>query len=251
MGAGGDGTCTAAAGGRFIVLEGGEGAGKSTQARRLAAFLRAKGLPVVETREPGGTPVGERIREVVLGGGGSGGGDANKAPGDPGHLKMPTATEVFLILAARAAFVQQVVSPALALGKWVVSDRFDLSTFAYQGYGRGVPLEQLERLNRYATGGLQPDLYVVLDLPAQEGLARHARDGKPRDRFESGGGGFLKRVSDGYLSLVQSTQRAVSVSASGNVDQVADQVRQVVEGRFAQVRETSAGRRSNIGNAEA
>lgn len=218
------------------MIEGGEGSGKSTQVRRLGAFLRARGLPVVETREPGGTPVGERIREVVLGGGSArGGGDVNKAPDD---LEMPTATEVFLILAARAAFVQQVVAPALALGKWVVSDRFDMSTFAYQGYGRGVPMEQLERLNRYATGGLQPDLYVVLDLPVQEGLARHARDGKPKDRFESGGSDFLKRVSEGYLALAQSTQQAVAVPASGSMDAVAEQVRQVVEGRFARGRET-------------
>lgn len=222
------------------MIEGGEGSGKSTQVRRLGAFLRARGLPVVETREPGGTPVGEQIREVVLGSGSgsarSAGGDANKAPDD---LEMPTATEVFLILAARAAFVQKVVAPALALGKWVVSDRFDMSTFAYQGYGRGVPMEQLERLNRYATGGLQPDLYVVLDLPVQEGLARHARDGKPKDRFESGGSDFLKRVSAGYLALAQSTQQAVAVPASGSMDAVAEQVRQVVEGRFAQVTSNS------------
>lgn len=202
--------------------------------RRLGAFLRARGLPVVETREPGGTPVGERIREVVLGGDSAR--NANKAPDD---LEMPTATEVFLILAARAAFVQHVVAPALALGKWVVSDRFDLSTFAYQGYGRGVPMEKLERLNRYATGGLQPDLYVVLDLPMQEGLARHAKDGKPKDRFESGGADFLNRVSEGYLALARSTPQAVAVPASGSMDAVAERVRQVVEGRFARGRETS------------
>ena len=201
--------------GRFVVIEGGEGAGKSTQARVLATYLRAKGLSVVETREPGGTPVGERIRDVLLG---SGDGDS----------EVPVRTELLLVLAARSAFVQQVVKPALDSGQWVVSDRFDLSTFAYQGYGRGIPLDELERLNRYATGGLQPDLYVVLDLPVEEGLARHARSGKPKDRFESGGADFLKRVSEGYVALARSNERAVGVPAGGTVVEVTERVLDVV-----------------------
>lgn len=208
------------------MLEGGEGAGKSTQARKLAAFLRAQGLRVVETREPGGTPVGERIRDVVLG-----------SAGTPDSMEMPAATELLLILAARSAFVRQVVAPALESGAWVVSDRFDLSTFAYQGYGRGIALDQLTRLNRYATNGLRPDLYVVLDLPVGEGLARHLRDGKSKDRFESGGTDFLKRVHDGYLKLARSSERAVMVPAGGTAEQVANQIRHVVEARFARVRD--------------
>lgn len=178
----------------------------------LATYLRSKGLSVVETREPGGTPVGERIRDVLLG----------------GDLKVPASTELLLILAARSALVQQVVKPALELGHWIVSDRFDMSTFAYQGYGRGVPPELLDALNHYVTGGLQPDLYVVLDLPVEEGLARHARSGKSKDRFESGGADFLKRVSEGYVHLTRFNERAVAVPASGTVVEVAEQVKRVV-----------------------
>lgn len=203
------------------MIEGGEGAGKSTQAGILGTLLRSRGLPVVETREPGGTPVGERIRDVLLDG---------CAPSDPG---LPASTELLLVLAARAAFVRQVVTPALDSGRWVVSDRFDLSTFAYQGYGRGIPLNELVRLNRYATGGLRPDLYVVLNLPVEEGLARHAKSGKPKDRFESGGADFLKRVSEGYVDLARSDERAVAVPAGGTVDRVAEQVLQVVDAAFA------------------
>ena len=199
------------------MIEGGEGAGKSTQAGILGTLLRSRGLPVVETREPGGTPVGERIRDVLLDG---------CAPGDPG---LPASTELLLVLAARAAFVRQVVKPALDSGRWVVSDRFDLSTFAYQGYGRGIPLNELVRLNRYATGGLRPDLYVVLNLPVEEGLARHAKSGKPKDRFESGGADFLKRVSEGYVDLARSDERAVAVPAGGTVDRVAERVLWVVD----------------------
>ena len=203
------------------MIEGGEGAGKSTQAGILGTLLRSRGLPVVETREPGGTPVGERIRDVLLDG---------CAPSDPG---LPASTELLLVLAARAAFVRQVVKPALDSGRWVVSDRFDLSTFAYQGYGRGIPLDELVRLNRYATGGLRPDLYVVLNLPVEEGLARHAKSGKPKDRFESGGADFLKRVSEGYVDLAESDERAVAVPAGDTVDRVAEQVLQVVDAAFA------------------
>lgn len=203
------------------MLEGGEGAGKSTQAGILGTLLRSRGLPVVETREPGGTSVGERIREVLLDG------DAQHGPG------VPASTELLLVLAARSAFVRQVVKPALDSGRWVVSDRFDLSTFAYQGYGRGIPLDELARLNRYATGGLRPDLYVVLELPVEEGLARHAKSGKPRDRFESGGAGFLKRVSEGYVDLARSNERAVAVPAGGTTAHVAEQVLRVVDATFA------------------
>lgn len=186
----------------------------------LATYLRSKGLSVVETREPGGTPVGERIRDVLLDG---------CEPSDP---EVPASTELLLVLAARAAFVRQVVKPALDSGRWVVSDRFDMSTFAYQGYGRGIPLDELVRLNRYATGGLRPDLYVVLNLPVEKGLARHAKSGKPKDRFESGGADFLKRVSEGYVDLAASDERAVAVPAGGTVERVAERVLWVVDATF-------------------
>ena len=149
--------------GRFIVVEGAEGTGKTTQAGRLRAFLNAAGLEVVGTREPGGTRVGERIRRIVLHG---------------NDLAVPPPTELLLILAARSAFVRRVVEPALAGGSWVVSERFDMSTFAYQGYGREIGVERIGPLNAYATAGLVPDLYIVLDLPVEEGMARQRRQGK-------------------------------------------------------------------------
>lgn len=202
--------------GRFLVVEGGEGAGKSTQARRLAAFLREVGLPVVETREPGGTPLGERIRAALL---------ASSA-------SVPPASELLLILAARAAFVADVVKPALAKGSWVVSDRFEMSTFAYQGYGRGLPQAQIEEMNRFATGGVRPDLCLVLDLPPEDGMARQAKAGKRPDRFESGGAAFLQRVARGYLELARTTAEAVLVPARGGVEDVARRIRREVESRF-------------------
>jgi dTMP kinase len=142
--------------GRFIVLEGGDGVGKSTQAALLSSFMDARGIPHVLTREPGGTPVGEAIRELLLG---------------RADFDMPAETELLLMLAARATFVRDVVRPALAEGKVVLADRFSLSTLAYQGYGRGLDLDDVREAIRIATGGLDADLYVVLDLPASNGMA--------------------------------------------------------------------------------
>ena len=203
--------------GRFIVVEGFEGAGKSTQAERLAAFLSSKGLPVVATREPGGTAIGEGIRELLL---------------HRGDARIEPVTELLLILAARSAFVTEVVEPALADGQWVVSDRFDLSTFAYQGFGRRIERDRIAELNRCATGGLVPDLYLVLDIAVEEGRARQAREGKARDRFESEGPGFLRRVRRGYVELAESTEGAVLVPSGGKVDEVEDMVRRQVGLRF-------------------
>ena len=210
---------TGAGRGRFLVVEGGEGAGKTTQARRLAAFLREGGLRVVETREPGGTQVGEGVREILL----------------RKRTDVSPACELLLILAARAAFVREVVEPALASGTWVVSDRFEMSTFAYQGYGRGIPGPRIEAMNRFATDGLAPDLCLVLDLSPQEGIARHAKAGKAPDRFESGGSEFLRRVAEGYAELSRTNKRAVRVPAGGGVDEVARRVRCEVEARFPEV----------------
>ena len=215
-----------AAAGRFIALEGVEGTGKSTQGRRLAAFLRSHGLEVVETREPGGTEIGERIRDLVL-----------HAPG----LDVPPETELFLILAARAAFVRRVVAPALESGAWVLSDRFDLSTLAYQGYGRRIDLAVIGELNRVATGGLVPDLYLLLDLDAQEGRSRQHRQGKGGDRIESEGVDFLARVRDGYVELAESRPEVAVVAAAGSPDEVEERVRAVVRARFPETFGTPAG----------
>lgn len=215
--------------GRFLVVEGGEGAGKTTQVRLLAAFLRERGLQVVETREPGGTQVGEGIRRLLLEQ------RADVRPADVRRADMSPACELLLILAARAAFVREVVEPALAAGTWVVSDRFEMSTFAYQGCGRGVPMSRIEPMNRFATDGLKPDLCLVLDLSPEEGMARHARAGKAPDRFESSGTDFLRRVAEGYAELSRTMEGAVRVPAMGGVEEVARRIRREVEERLPEV----------------
>ncbi len=194
------------------MLEGGEGAGKTTQARLLSRWLEERGVPHTLAREPGGTPVGEAVRRVVL--------------DDPG-LEVPPETELFLILAARAALVRQVVRPALERGEVVVADRFDLSTFAYQGYGRGLPLDEVRQMNAFATGGLRPDLYVVLDIAVEEGLRRQGD--RAGDRIEGEGRAFRVRVREGYRTLAAELPRAVLVNGAGRVEEVQARIRAVLE----------------------
>jgi dTMP kinase len=203
--------------GRFIVLEGGDGVGKSTQAVLLSSFMDARGIPHVLTREPGGTPVGEAIREILLG---------------RADFDMPAETELLLMLAARATFVRDVVRPALAEGKVVLADRFSLSTLAYQGYGRGLDLGDVREAIRIATGGLDADLYVVLDLPAGEGTARQQRDGMQPDRIEQAGDSFLSRVREGYLELSESEGTVRTVSARGKPEEVHMRIREVLARTF-------------------
>ena len=212
--------------GRFIAVEGAEGTGKTTQAGRLRAFLRTAGLEVVGAREPGGTRVGERIRQLVL---------------HDNDLAVPRETELLLILAARSAFVRSVVEPALAGGSWVVSDRFDMSTLAYQGYGRGIGVEPIVPLNAYATSGLVPDLYIVLDLPVTEGMARQRRQGKGGDRFESAGANFHQRVREGYVELAATLANAVLVSGCGSPDEVESRIRREVVSRFPEASGSCGG----------
>ncbi|MBT3326896.1 MAG: dTMP kinase [Gemmatimonadales bacterium] len=203
--------------GRFIVLEGGDGVGKSTQAALLSSFMDARGIPHVLTREPGGTPVGEAIRELLLG---------------RADFDMPAETELLLMLAARATFVRDVVRPALAEGKVVLADRFSLSTLAYQGYGRGLDLDDVREAIRIATGGLDADLYVVLDLPAREGTARQQRDGMQPDRIEQAGDAFLSRVREGYLELAESEVTVRTVSARGKPEEVHMRIRELLARTF-------------------
>ncbi len=202
--------------GLFIVLEGVEGAGKSTQASLLSAWFESLGLPHTVAREPGGTPVGEAIRRVVL---------------DRGDLTMPPETELFLILGARAAFVRDVVRPALEDGQVVLADRFDLSTFAYQGYGRGLDLDRVRRANEMATGGVRPDLYLVLDLPVEAGLERKGGVGGG-DRIEREGASFLSRVREGYRTLVKEVPTARLVAAHGSPAEVQDSLRRILREDF-------------------
>ena len=170
--------------GFFLVLEGPEGAGKTTLAAALAARARAAGGLVVSVREPGGTPVAEAARAIVL---------------DPAH-HVPPESELLLMLAARADLVRSVIRPALDGDRLVIADRFDLSTRAYQVAGRGLPEGLVASANRLATGGLQPDLTLVLDLPPEEGRARQLAAGKTRDRMEGEDLAFHERVAASYLA---------------------------------------------------
>lgn len=170
---------------RFIAFEGPEGGGKSTQIRAAAAALAARGIPYLLTREPGGTAIGEQIRAILLGA-------ENRA--------MVARTEALLLLAARAQHVAEVLEPALARGETVLCDRFAGATFAYQGYGRGLPLDALQRLQTFAAGALVPDLTFLFDLPVEVGLARRHAAGDT-NRLDAAGLEFHRRVRDGYLAL--------------------------------------------------
>lgn len=195
--------------GVFITLEGIDGCGKSTQAELLAAWLEGLGCPVVLTREPGGTPAGQPLRRLLL---------------SRDHALRPE-TELFLYLADRSLHVAELVRPALAEGRVVVCERYSDSTLAYQGYGRGLDLELLARLNAMATGGLAPDLTVVLDLaPEQARLDAHRLD-----RLESEGGEFRRRVAEGFRRLAEAEpDRVKVVDAAPGVEQVQAEMREVV-----------------------
>lgn len=169
----------------FIVFEGGDGSGKSTQARSLFRRLRRRGIQVLRTHEPGGTPLGQALRRLLK-------------SGEP----MTPTSELMLFEAARAQLVQQVIRPFLEQGGVVIADRFTSSTMAYQGYGRGMDRELVERLNREATGGLEPDLTVLLELPVEAALAR--KDGGNGDNFDDAPVDFHRRVHRGYSALAAS-----------------------------------------------
>nr|WP_260524719.1 dTMP kinase [Pseudomonas sp. MWU16-30317] len=189
----------------FITLEGPEGAGKSTNREYLALQLRAAGLDVVLTREPGGTPLAERIREVLL------------APSDE---PMNADAELLLMFAARAQHIAQVIRPALQRGAVVLCDRFTDATYAYQGGGRGLPVERIATLERFVQGDLQPDLTLVFDLPIEVGLARASARGR-LDRFEQEGRAFFDAVRSAYLARAATdTQRYRIVDASQSLAEV-------------------------------
>ena len=188
--------------GTFIVVDGPDGAGKTTLVSRLARRLRAAGHDVLEVRQPGGTPVAEAARVAAL--------DAD--------MHASPLAELFLMLAARADQVAKVIRPALESGQVVLSDRYDLSTQAYQIAGRGLPRERVMGANELATDGLTPDLTVVLDLPAEVGLERQARDGKKPDRIEREGRVWHERVAEVFLRA--SGAGVVHVDATASADAV-------------------------------
>ena len=209
--------------GHFITFEGPEGGGKSTHIRRLAERLRACGQDVVVTREPGGTPLGEAIRNLLQ----------HDAAGEP---PVPRA-EALLFCASRAQLVATLVRPALARGAWVLSDRFADSTFAYQGSGRGFALDELRRVNAFATGGLTPDFTLLLDVDEPAGrlrLATRCGAGAAADRIEREPSDFHDRLRRGFLDLARAEPDRFLVVPTGRpVDAVAAEIRGTVARRFA------------------
>ncbi|MCU0488001.1 MAG: dTMP kinase [Anaerolineales bacterium] len=203
----------------FITLEGSEGTGKSTQAARLAAYLIQAGYPALLTREPGGTPIGEEIRAVIS---------------DLKNTDMQKRTEILLFQASRAQLVEQVIRPHLAQGGLVVCDRYADSTLAYQGYGYQLfDLETLRPLIQFATGGLTPDLTLLLDLEVEEGLRRRAKGGE-WNRLDAYELEFYQRVRQGYLEMARGEpQRWVVVDATPGLDQVERVLRKIVLERLA------------------
>ncbi|MFM8980718.1 MAG: dTMP kinase [Planctomycetia bacterium] len=205
----------ASAVGRFVVLEGMDGCGKSTQARRLVERLRAHGRSVVHTREPGGTPAGERIRALLL---------------DPALGEVDALTEVLLYQAARRQLVTQVVRPALARGEVVVCERWHYATQAYQGAAGGASAEDVRTSSRLATGGLEPDRAVLLDLDDAGSQARMQRE---RDRIEARGVAYRQRVAEGFRTLFAADpQRMRVVAAAGTPDEVEARVWEAVRDLF-------------------
>lgn len=187
---------------RFITLEGGEGAGKSTQARRLATALRGAGLDIIETREPGGSPGAEEIRRLLT-------------AGEP--ARWSPMAETLLHFAARADHVRRTIRPALAAGRWVCCDRFADSTMAYQGYGHGIDRDFIARLAVAVLGDLRPDLTLIFDLPVEQGLARAAARSGHEDRYEKMDRSFHEALRRGFLDIAgQDPQRCVVIDAGGD-----------------------------------
>jgi dTMP kinase len=197
----------------FITLEGPEGSGKTSHMPPLVEYLRAKGFTVFPTREPGGTAIGEQIREVIH---------------DLKNVEMHPRTETLLYQAARAQIVEQVFKPRLQAGEIVISDRYYDSTIAYQGYGHQQDLQQVRSLVKYATGGLTPDLTVLLDVDVEEGLRRKKKDNE-WNRLDAYTVEFHQRVHAGYLEMVKAeADRWVVVDAGRNWDEVQEELRRVL-----------------------
>ena len=199
--------------GRFITFEGIDGAGKSSHIGAVAKRLQRSGAKVVRTREPGGTPLGERLREELL------------------HTPMDGLTEALLVFAARREHIVQLIEPALARGECVLCDRFTDATFAYQGGGRGFDLDALAQMEAWAQQGLQPDLTLWLDLPAEVAAARRAAARAP-DRFEAQDTAFFERVAEGYLARARAhPQRFARIDARLAPEAVAAQISAVLDRR--------------------
>lgn len=205
--------------GRFITFEGGEGAGKSTQARRLVERLRALDHEVIQTREPGGSAGAEDIRDLVLNGAAD---------------RFTPMTELLLMYAARADHLDRTIRPALEAGRWVVCDRFADSSRAYQGEAGGVPMTVIEQIDAAVVGADQPDLTLIFDMPVELGLERALGRGQSEVRFESKGLAFHQRLRDGFRAIAcDNPDRCIVIDASGDEATVAARVWAAVETRLA------------------
>ena len=200
--------------GKFISFEGGEGVGKTTQISRLAEYLRERGVDVLVTREPGGTEVGEAIRQVLL---------------DKALPPMHPDTELVLMYAARAEHVRHLIEPALAAGQWVLSDRFADASHVYQGAGRGLGADRVDALDTWTLRGFAPDRTILFDMPVELGMARvRSRGGS--DRFEEEKLEFFERVRQGYLKrAAMFPERFVVIDANRDIDTVAADLKSIVE----------------------
>lgn len=206
--------------GRFITFEGGEGAGKSTQIALLAESLRAAGLAVATTREPGGSAGAEEIRKLLV-------------SGEPG--RWDATTEAMLHFAARRDHVEKVIKPALAEGRWVLCDRFADSTLAYQGHAGGLGGLAIEQLYQIALDGFAPDLTLILDLPVALGLERAANRRDGEDRYERMGATFHDKLRRGFLEIARAApERCVVIDADGDVAAIAARIRSTVSERLGQ-----------------
>ncbi len=202
----------------FVTFEGPEGGGKSSQIVALADFLRAQGRLVYVTREPGGTAIGDQIRQVIM---------------DHGNSAMERRAEILLFLASRAQHVEEVIRPRLAAGEVVLCDRFTDSTLAYQGYGYDADVDSLRALNAFATGDLQPDLTVLLDLDVEVGINRRKVGEGEWNRLDAYALAFHRRVRQGYLDLARAEPaRWVTVNAGRPLQGVQEAIRKVVLGRL-------------------
>lgn len=213
----------------FVTFEGPEGCGKSTQMNLLASYLRQQGYDVLATREPGGTPIGDRVRAILL---------------DPACVEMLPTSEFLLFSAGRAQHVGQIIRPHLEGGGIVLSDRYADSSLAYQGYGYGLDLEALRAISRFATGGLVPDVTFCLDVPVEVGLRRKLGcSGDAWNRMERKALEYHERVRAGYLAMAaQEPARWVIVDATASVEQVQAKIRDGVAARLAAGVEQKGGR---------
>ncbi len=199
--------------GKFITVEGIEGVGKSTNVAHLTKAIEARGHTVITTREPGGTPMAERIREMLI---------------EHGDEPMSDVAELLLMFASRSLHVNNVIVPALASGTWVVCDRFVDASRAYQGGGRGLPMKDINQIANLVLGDLKPDLTILLDAPVEIGMGRADKRGAP-DRFETERAAFFERVRECYLSLAASDpERFVIVDATADMDTVRSNIESIV-----------------------